>query len=143
MTKWPFKSSCLNFKIQAKSALGPLRKVLELLKSSNFAFGGFSNTLEKFGEKQTWTSVQYKNNWISEFFQSPQLFSRPYFKICSVLDKTPIRKVVDPFLLYKVSFNQKWSTVQNLRDKWFGISATHKTITETFWTKQNFNFRSV
>ena len=143
MTKWPFKSSCLDFKIQAKSALGPLRKVLELLKYSNFAFRRFLSSVEEFGEKQTWTSAQFKLNWISEFFQNPLKFSSSYFKFGSVLDKTPIRKVVDPFLLYKVSFNQKWSTVQNLRDKWFGISATHKTITETFWTKQNFNFRSV
>ena len=47
-------------KIQQESASGPLTKVLELLKSSNFAFGRFSSTLEKFGEKQTSISAQYK-----------------------------------------------------------------------------------
>ena len=49
-------------KIQPESAPGPLTKVLEDLKCNNFAFGIFLSALEKFGEKQTWTSAQYKNN---------------------------------------------------------------------------------
>ncbi len=44
------------------------------------------------------------------------MFSRSYFKIGSDLDKTPIRKVVDIFLNYKVDFDQIWSTVQYLRE---------------------------
>jgi len=34
------------------------------------------------------------------------MFSRSYFKIGSDLDKTPISKVVDLFLIYKVYFDQ-------------------------------------
>jgi len=40
-------------KIQRESALGPLRKVLELLKYSNFHFGRFLTSAEKVGEKQS------------------------------------------------------------------------------------------
>ena len=58
----------MQMKIQPESAPGPLTKVLEHLKCNNFSFGRFLSALEKFGEKQTWISAQYKNNWISEFF---------------------------------------------------------------------------
>ena len=71
------------------------------------------------------------------------MFSGFYFKIGSVLDKTPIRDVVAPFLLYKVSFDQNLSTVQHLRDKWFGKSAKSENITETLLTEQKSKFRSI
>ena len=44
------------------------------------------------------------------------MFSRSYFKIGSDLDKTPISKVVDIFLTYKVDFDKILSTVQYLRE---------------------------
>src|SRR6266540_3869203 len=71
------------------------------------------------------------------------MFSGSYFKIGSVLDKTPIRKVVAPFLLYKFAFDQNLSTVKNLRDKWFGKSAKSENITETLLAEQKSKFRSI
>src|SRR6266508_2792647 len=71
------------------------------------------------------------------------MFSGSYYKIGSVLDKTPISKVVAPFLLHKVSFDQNLSTVQNLRDKWFGKSAKSENITETLLAEQKSKFRSI
>ena len=106
-----------------ESALGPWRKVLELLKSINFAFGIFLSSVEEVEEKQTWTSAQFKLNWNSEFFQKPLKFSRSYTKIGSVLDQTPINKVVALTLRYKFSFGQNLSSVQNPSEKSSGKSS--------------------
>ena len=107
----------MQMKTQPESAPGPLTKVLEHLKDNNFAFGRFLSALEKFGEKQTWISAQYKNNWTSEFFQSPYLFSRSYFKFGSDLDPTPINKVIDLALTYKFAFGQNLSSVLHSSEK--------------------------
>ena len=112
-----FKLAGSYFNIHRESALGPLRKVLELLKSFNFAFGRFLSSVEKFGEKQTWTSAQFKLNWISEFFLNPQMFRSFHFKILWALDQTTINKVVSLTLMYKVYFDQNLSVVKNSSKK--------------------------
>ena len=73
--------------------------------------------METFGEKQTWTSAQFKLSWISEFLQNPQKLSSSYIKIGSVLDQTTINKVVALTLIYKFSFGQNLSYTQNSSEK--------------------------
>ena len=69
--------------------------------------------MEKFEEKQIQTSAKSNLNWISEFPQNTQMFRSLYLKILWVLDQTPIYKVVDPTLNYKVSVDKNLSVVQN------------------------------
>ena len=99
--------------------------------------------MEETEEKQTSTSAQIKLNWISEFFQNPLKFSSAWFKIGSVLDKTPINKVVALSLEYKVAFDQNLSSVQNSSEKSSGKSAKTEILTESVGQFVNSNFRSI
>ena len=91
--------------------------------------------------KQTWTSAQFKLNWISEFFQNLQKFRSLHFKILWDLDQAPINKVVDLALIYKVSVDQKLSSVQNYRTNSSWKSTKPRTLTEYFWNSQKLNIQ--
>ena len=107
----------LKFNFWEKSALEPLNKVLENLKSNKLDFGRFLSSVEKFEEKQTQTSAIFKPNWISEFPQNTQMLRSLHLKIFWVLDQTPINKVVDDRISENFVFGRFWSLMEKYGEK--------------------------
>ena len=63
-------------KIYKVSIHEPLSKVVDHWKPSNFAFGRFSSSKEKFGEKLNQSSIEIQRlNWISEVQKLPNVQS--------------------------------------------------------------------
>ena len=120
----PHKFEAMHLKIYKGSALDPLSKVLELLKSNNFTFGKVWSYMEEIGEKFKWKQSNTKYNWISESSQKSPKFRSLYLQIFWVLDKTSNIKVVGIVL----------SVVQNLREKAIGKSIKLKTLNGNTWT---------
>ena len=88
MSNDSYKFGTMHLKIYKVSALGPLSKVLELLKPNNFDFDRFWSCMEEIVEKFKWKQSNTKYNWISESSQKSPIFRSLYLWICWVLDRT-------------------------------------------------------